>query len=180
MSLKVAASGKLKIALTVLMLWLVCSVTAFYNLFWSHYGTFDPQGDWHQSPSPQLSPDQISRLFQSKAEWQGILITDPDCQCSSFAKEHLQRLQTRHPLIEISTLELNDLTQLQATFNLKVVASPLFILFKDQQLLYAGPLATDRLCSDNASILDGIITGATVLPGLWLNGESTACRCLAP
>lgn len=162
------------------MLWLVCSVAAFYSLFWSHYGTFDPQGDWHQSPSPQLSPDQVSRLFQNEAEWQGVLITDPDCQCSSFAKEHLQRLQKRHSSVEITIIDLNDLETLQKTLDLKVVASPLFILFKNQQLLYAGPLATDRLCSDNASILDGIISGTTVLPGLWLNGESTACRCLSP
>jgi hypothetical protein len=74
---------------------------------------------------------------------------------------------------------VSELTLQQATeLGLKVVATPLLLLFQHNQLTYAGPLATDLLCSDNASVLDGIVAGTTHLPGLWLNGESTACRCI--
>jgi hypothetical protein len=48
-----------------------------------------------------------------------------------------------------------------------------------QQLLYTGPLATDLLCGDKASFLDSVIHSTTLLPGFWLNGEGSACRCIA-
>lgn len=97
------------------------------------------------------------------------------CSCSSFAKEHLQRLQQRQPDLTGKELELADATAL----GIDIIATPMLLLFQNQQLLYAGPLATDFMCSDNASVLEGIISGLTVLPGFWLNGESTACRCRA-
>jgi hypothetical protein len=168
----------MQIAMTVLIIWLVCSVVAFYQLFWTHYGTFDPHDDWPQHPSPQLPLGQVKSLFLSDTEWQGVLISDRNCQCTSFAKEHLQRLQQRYKTVEFKEIELLDVEQLEATFDLKIVATPLFILFKNKQLVYAGPLATDLVCSDQASILEGIIQGTTQLPGIWLNSESTACRCL--
>lgn len=69
-----------------------------------------------------------------------------------------------------------ELTEAKA-LGFEVMAAPLLLLFQNQQLIYAGPVATDLLCSDNASLLDGIVSGTTLLPGFWLNGESTACRC---
>ncbi len=105
--------------------------------------------------------------------WQAVLITDSRCSCSSFAKDHLRRTQQRQPHLAVKMLELTEAKAL----GFKVIAAPLLLLFQNQQLIYAGPVATDLLCSDNASLLDGIVSGTTLLPGFWLNGESTACRC---
>jgi len=82
-------------------------------------------------------------------------------------------MQQRQPDLIVKELELDE----AKAQGLDIIAAPLLLLFQNQQLLYAGPLATDLTCSDNASLLDGIVSGTTQLPGFWLNGESTACRC---
>ncbi len=165
---------RVKVALAVLLLWIAGSAAAFYWFFLGHYGVFDQQGLWQQQPvQPQQVQVQLRPLLTSEP-WQAVLITDPQCSCSSFAKEHLLRIQQRQPGLNVQQLELAE----ARAFGLDIPAAPLLLLFQHQQLIYAGPLATDLLCSDNASLLDGIISGTTQLPGFWLNGESTACRCL--
>ncbi len=165
---------KVKFAVVVLVLWLTSSAAAFYWFFLSHYGVFDEQRLWQQTPLlPQRVQLQLADKLEPNQLWQAVLVTDTNCSCSSFAKEHLQRLQQRQPELQVTELSLSDAEQL----GLNIVATPLLLLFQNQQLLYTGPLATDLLCSDNASLLDGIISGRSLLPGFWLNGESTACRC---
>lgn len=170
-------SGKLKAAILLVLLWLAGSAAAFYWFFLSHYGVFDQQSQWRQHPLvPQQVQHMLNQYLESHSKWQAILITDSDCSCSSFAKDHLSRMQQRQP-----DLAIQPLSQTQAEkLGLNIIAAPLLLLFQHKQLIYAGPLATDLLCSDNASVLDSIINGATLLPGFWLNGESTACRCPTP
>jgi len=167
-------TGRVKAAVVLLMLWIAGSAAAFYWFFLGHYGVFDEQGLWQQQP---LLPAQVQRKLKQQlvpdAIWQAVLITDSNCNCSSFAKEHLQRIQQRQPDLIVKELGLAEAKEL----GLDIIAAPLLLLFQNQQLLYAGPLATDLMCSDNASLLDGMISGTTQLPGFWLNGESTACRC---
>lgn len=167
-------NGKVKAAVVLLALWIAGSAAAFYWFFLGHYGVFDQQGLWQQQP---LLPVQVQHKLKQQlvpdAIWQAVLITDSNCNCSSFAKEHLLRMQQRQPDLAIKELGLVEAKAL----GLDIIAAPLLLLFQNQQLLYAGPLATDLMCSDNASLLDGIINGTTRLPGFWLNGESSACRC---
>ncbi len=170
---------RLKAAVALLMLWIAGSAAAFYWFFLGHYGVFDQQGLWQQQPLlPQQVQHKLSHQLLPNHRWQAVLITDSSCNCSSFAKEHLQRIQQRQPDLIVKELELDEAKALGLTLGLDIIAAPLLLLFQNQQLLYAGPLATDLLCSDNASLLDGIVSGTTQLPGFWLNGESTACRCL--
>jgi Domain of unknown function (DUF6436) len=171
-------NGKVKAAVVLLALWIAGSAAAFYWFFLGHYDVFDQQGVWQQQP---LLPKQVqiklnNQLLPDRL-WQAVLITDPNCSCSSFATEHLLRMQQRQPDLIVQELELDEAKALGLTLGLDIIAVPLLLLFQNQQLLYAGPLATDLMCSDNASLLDGIINGTTRLPGFWLNGESTACRC---
>jgi hypothetical protein len=168
-------TGKTKAAVLLLLLWIAGSAAAFYWFFFSHYGVFDATGQWQQQPlQPALVQQNLQALLKSEPQWQAVLITDAACSCSSFAQEHLQRTQQRQPHLAITELDLSSARQLGLT----IVATPLLLLFHQQQLLYAGPLATDLLCSDNASLLDGMVSGSSRLPGFWLNGESTACRCI--
>jgi hypothetical protein len=166
---------KTKAAVALLAVWIAGSAGAFYWFFLGHYGVFDENLLWQQRPLvPEQVQSQLRHQLQPDSRWQAVLISDPQCSCSSFAKEHLLRLQQRQP-----NLLVTELTTAQAqSLGLEVIAAPLLLLFRQQHLLYAGPLATDLMCSDNASLLDGIVAGNTVLPGFWLNGESTACRCL--
>ena len=170
---------RVKAAVVLLMLWIAGSAAAFYWFFLGHYGVFDEQGLWQQQP---LLPVQVQYKLKQHlvpdAIWQAVLITDSNCNCSSFATEHLLRMQQRQPDLIVKELELDEAKALGLTLGLDIIAAPLLLLFQNQQLLYAGPLATDLMCSDNASLLDGMINGTTQLPGFWLNGESTACRCL--
>lgn len=165
---------RVKAAVVLLMLWIAGSAAAFYWFFLGHYGVFDQQGLWQQQPLlPQQVQIKLRHQLLPDHLWQAVLITDSNCNCSSFAKEHLLRMQQRQPNLAIKELGLSEAKAL----GLDIIATPLLLLFQHQQLLYAGPLATDLMCSDNASLLDGIINGTTQLPGFWLNGESTACRC---
>jgi hypothetical protein len=167
---------RVKAAIALLLLWLAGSAAAFYWFFLGHYGVFDEQSEWqHQPLLPAQVQSKLNRQLSPNHLWQAVLITDSHCSCSSFAKEHLQRMQQRQPDLVVKELELAEATAL----GIDIIATPLLLLFQNQQLLYAGPLATDFMCSDKASVLEGIISGLTVLPGFWLNGESTACRCRA-
>ncbi len=166
---------RVKAALVLLLLWIAGSAAAFYWFFLVHFGVFDEKGLWQQKPlQPVQVQAQFSQLLRTEAAWQAVLITDSGCSCSSFASDHLRRLQQRQTGLSVQEL---DLSQAQA-LGLDLIATPLLLLFQHQQLWYAGPLATDLLCSDNASLLEGLIRGSTQLPGFWLNGESTACRCV--
>lgn len=166
---------QVKATVVLLTLWITGSAAAFYWFFLGHYGVFDEQGVWQQQ---QLILEQVQHQLKQQlvqgTSWQAVLITDSDCSCSSFAKEHLLRMQQRQSNLSVKKLELSEAKAL----GLNVFAAPLLLLFQNQQLVYAGPLATDLMCSDNSSVLDGIINGTTQLHGLWLNGESTACRCV--
>ncbi|MBY0417502.1 MAG: hypothetical protein K2W88_05505 [Pararheinheimera sp.] len=167
---------RVKAAVVLLTIWIAGSAAAFYWFFLSHYGVFDKQAVWQQQPlQPQQVQHKLKQQLLQDASWQAVLITDANCSCSSFAKEHLLRMQQRQPDLAVKELKLAEAKVL----GLDIIATPLLLLFHSQQLLYAGPLATDLMCSDNASLLDGIVSGTTQLPGFWLNGESTACRCLA-
>lgn len=168
-------SWKIKAAVTILLLWIAGSAFAFYWFFLGHYGLFDQDLRWQKQPlSAAQVQSQLSLQLVPDSKWQAVLITDPHCSCSSFARDHLLRLQQRQPGLVITELTVTA----AQTLGLQIIAAPMLLLFQHQQLLYAGPLATDLMCSDNASLLDGIVAGSTVLPGFWLNGETTACRCL--
>lgn len=169
--------GKTQAALALLLLWIAGSAAAFYWFFLSHYGVFDVAGKWQQQPlQPTFVQQTFNHLLKPDQQWQAILITEESCSCSSFAKDHLQRMLQRLPNLIATNIDLQTAEQ----SGLTIVATPLLLLFERQQLLYAGPLATDMLCSDNASLLEGILSGTSTLPGFWLNGESTACRCPQP
>ncbi len=166
---------RVKAAVVLLMLWIAGSAAAFYWFFLAHYGVFDEQGLWQQQPLlPAQVQHQLKQQLVHDISWQAVLVTDSDCNCSSFAKEHLLRMQQRQPNLAVKKLGLSEAKAL----GLKVFAAPLLLLFQNQQLVYAGPLATDLMCSDNSSVLDDIVNGTTQLPGFWLNAESTACRCV--
>jgi hypothetical protein len=168
------STKKVKAAVVLLVLWIAGSAAAFYWFFLGHYGVFDEQGLWQQQPLlPAQVQNKLHQQLQPDRLWQAVLISDSRCSCSSFAKDHLRRTQQRQPHLAVKMLELTEAKAL----GFEVMAAPLLLLFQNQQLIYAGPVATDLLCSDNASLLDGIVSGTTLLPGFWLNGESTACRC---
>ncbi len=166
---------RVKAAALLLVMWIAGSATVFYWYFIRVYGVFDQQGLWEQQPLLQQKVQlHLIQQMEPVRDWQAVLITDLDCICNSFAKEHLLRLRQRHPNLAITEMQITD-TRL---IGLNLVATPLLMLFHQQKLVYAGPLASDFMCSDNNSVFDGIISGTTLLPGFWLNGGSTACRCV--
>ncbi|WP_337879793.1 DUF6436 domain-containing protein [Rheinheimera sp.] len=157
----------------MLLLWMGCSAAGLYYFFASHYGVFDPTGQWQQQPWPELDIRQLQLGPVAATEWHGVLIADENCSCSSFAREHSKRLAEQQPNLQIIELPLS-----QAQQQLTLMATPVFLLFRQQRLVYAGPLATDLLCSEQQSLISSLLTPEQRLPGLWLNGESSACRCL--
>jgi hypothetical protein len=137
---------RVKAAVVLLMLWIAGSAAAFYWFFLGHYGVFDQQGLWQQQPLlPQQVQIKLSHQLLPDHLWQAVLITDSNCNCSSFAKEHLLRMQQRQPDLIVQELELDEAKALGLTLGLDIIAAPLLLLFQNQQLLYAGPLATDLM-----------------------------------
>lgn len=168
-------SGKTFWASVVLVLWLVASAAGFYYFFASHYGMFDPTGQWQQQPWPELDVQQLGLTPNADSEWQGLLIADDSCSCSSFARAHSKALAEQQANLTITELPLR-----QAQQHLRLFATPVFLLFRHQRLVYAGPLATDLLCSEQQSLISALLSAKQQLPGVWLNGESSACRCSLP
>ncbi len=100
---------RVKAAVVLLMLWIAGSAAAFYWFFLGHYGVFDQQGLWQQQPLlPQQVQHKLSHQLLPDHLWQAVLITDSNCNCSSFAKEHLLRMQQRQPNLAIKELGLSE------------------------------------------------------------------------
>lgn len=157
----------------MLIAWLILSAFLLHRFGFAHYGLFDAEQRWHFD-SPGLA---VSALHITPEQgFQVVHVLDDNCGCSRFAAAHakvfagiaapLAKQQWYRSAAEVAA----------AGFTLPAV--PAVLLFEQGQLVYAGPYASGPLCSVRDSFLVQVLSGQVHLAGLWLNGESNACRCL--
>ncbi len=165
---------KVWLAVVVFLSWLILSSVALFYFGNQHYGQFDPklQNNWLNSRSFQLH--QLGLAVMPGI--QVVHVQQANCICNSRAKLHITQFEEKYLLAAQAQTQLTYDQVLQA--GLTLPATPAVLVFQHGELIYAGPYATGPLCSVSASIIAPIITKAVTLPGLWLNGEAKACRCL--
>ena len=160
---------------SLLLLWLLTSVVVMFRFGQSEYGEFDPDLQLKQHPQ-QFSA--LSLLGNAEPGATVLIhVQDPNCRCTRLANQHLQALAAQLatlPSLYQRTFHPAELTAL----GIAVPATPMLIVIRNQQLVYSGPYASGPNCSVDDSLLAEIIAQKMHMPGVWLNSETAACRCL--
>ncbi len=168
----VSVKFKVRLALLVMTLWITGSLWLLWSYSTPEFGTFDPE---------QRLP-RLSEHLASKPAWLGaasnpsqlVLITQDTCSCRQDAMSHVTRLQQQSQ-VELTVL---DLSALPAELQQHIPATPLLLWWQGSRLSYAGPAATGPWCSFDTDIVLPLLQGTMQLPGVWLNGQTSSCRCL--
>ncbi|MDX3773534.1 DUF6436 domain-containing protein [Chromatiaceae bacterium AAb-1] len=180
---------KQQIALAVFLIWIAVTSYFLYDTVWGNYGLFDEKRQWATVAALNLTPQDIQ--LETSAGLQLVHVFSAGCSCNRYTAAHIAELTSA---LTADTLTADSLTadslttdNLQAVISvetlaaagLAVPATPMALIFEHGRLIYAGPYATGPLCSVDNSLLADILSGRQILAGLWLNGETKACRCIA-
>lgn len=160
-------------ALLLFIAWLLFSSVLLYRFGFAHYGTFDEKQLW-RFDSTGITLSQLA--IPEVSGWQVVHVLDSNCGCSRLAQSHAGMFRELYELPASQQLYRTAAELAAAGFVLPAV--PAVLLFDQGKLVYAGPYASGPLCSTNNSFITSLISRQTQLEGLWLNGESKACRCL--
>lgn len=161
-------------AILLFLLWISATSYFLYDTVWGNYGVFDNQQQWETVSVTELTPGALALPVINGIQLVHVL--DEDCQCNRFTEEHIRSLGKM--LTEPEAQAQVSVSALQ-TAGFVVPATPMALIFEHGKLIYAGPYATGPLCSVDDSLLADILSGHKILTGLWLNGETKACRCIA-
>lgn len=164
----------------LLLLWLGSALMTLAWLQQRHQGVFDPQrqlqhlpqhwSDWQfiggMAPNSQRTSAKTDKIV--------LLISDDACDCQRTSKTQLSALlqQSDFQLVEVNSAEVRQA-------GIVVPAVPLLLIFAGQQLRYAGPVSTGQFCGVSDNLLLPLLQQPQLLPAVWLNSESSACRCIA-
>lgn len=163
----------------LLLLWLGCALATLAWLHQRQQGEFDPERQLQQLPQHwshwQGMVGKVSSVQSTRAQSGKILllITDETCDCQRTTKTQLAALMQQS---EVELFELNSTELRQA--GILVPAVPLLLFFDGQQLRYAGPISAGQFCGAPDNLLLPLLQQPQLLPGLWLNSEASACRCV--
>ncbi|KKO46040.1 hypothetical protein WG68_06670 [Arsukibacterium ikkense] len=155
-------------------IWLMLSSIGLYYFGNQHYGQFAGETNWQLPPAAAFNLSALGIL--PKTGIQVIHAQQDNCICNNRAKQHIALFTTDYGVPAQAQLHVKPAQLMQAGFALP--ASPAVLIFDSGQLIYAGPYATGPLCSVADSIMAPVLLQKVQLPGLWLNGEAKACRCL--
>ncbi|MCC5451233.1 DUF6436 domain-containing protein [Rheinheimera sp. UJ51] len=154
--------------------WIAIASIGLYLFGQQYYGLFDQTGVWQRQTSAAFA---IERLGIAPAnDKQVVHVTQTGCVCNRLAAEHRDLFTHSYQITANRQFQFSA-EQLQAA-GFSLPAAPAVLIFEQGQLIYAGPYATGPLCSVDDSLIAPILRNTLQLPGLWLNGEVKACRCL--
>lgn len=171
--LVLSARQRLWAAIGLFSTWLIITSILLYRFGFAHYGTFDAEQQWHYG-TPAITLPQLN--IPVEQGWQVVHVLDKHCGCSRFARSHVELFADNYQVPSSRQHYLS--AEIIAKAGLTIPAVPAVLLFDNGQLMYAGPYASGPLCSTNDSFLTSLLSRQVALNGLWLNGESKACRCL--
>jgi len=164
---------KLPLALLLFVSWIVVSSVLLFYLGNRHYGTFAAELPW-QTGSVSLQDLAIS----ATEPLQLVHVFDEHCVCNTRARAHIRKLNINQTFAGTAQHFLSPAKLLAHGFSLP--ATPAVLIFFNGELKYAGPYASGVMCAVDDSLIVPILKQELMLPGLWLNGDTTACRCPIP
>jgi len=164
------APAKLRWALALFLVWVVVSGFMLFHTGGRHFGVFAESDNW-----TPVSLDAVSYGLSQKTGFQLIHVFEDGCACNSRAEKHIHKLASEAGL-HVQEQRFVAPEQIAAD-GLQLPATPAVLIFKAGKMIYAGPYASDVSCSVDNSLVLPILKQQVILPGLWLNGESNACRC---
>lgn len=152
------------------LVWVVASTCMLFYAGGRYYGVFSESDSWHP-----VSLDAAAFGLSQTSGFQLIHVFEDGCACNGRAQQHIRQLASE---AGFTLIEQRFVTPEQIVDSgLLVPATPAVLIFDAGKLIYAGPYASDPSCSVENSLILPILTQQVMLPGLWLNGESNACRC---
>lgn len=163
------------LALALIVIWLGASTFAMYWFTFSDYGEFDPQQEW-LGATPSITLSQLGVAATPDSDMHIVHVQEQGCSCNRYVNNHIDILSAQSTLAEREQHWMS--AQQVEHAGLRVPATPMALIFQNNQLLYAGPYATGPFCAVNDSLITDILTGTTKLAGGWLNGLVKSCRCL--
>lgn len=161
---------KLQLSFVLFVSWIaISSILLFYSGN-RHFGSFASDLPWQ---AEALSFQDLG--FTATGPVQLVHVFDEHCVCNTKALAHIDKLNNNNSLVGVGQHFITPATLSLSDFMLP--ATPAVLIFIDGQLKYAGPYASGVMCSVDESLIMPILKQQVILPGLWLNGESTTCRC---
>lgn len=160
--------------LPLFVVWVVLASAGLFYFGNQHYGQFGGDSDWQQSVVTEFNLTELN--VDVSPGIQVVHVQQPNCICNSRVEEHIALFAGDYQVPEPAQYrrQLADI----AAAGFVLPASPAVLIFNNGHLIYAGPYATGPLCSVADSLIAPILRQEIRLPGLWLNGEAKACRCL--
>ena len=152
------------------LVWVVVATSMLFYTGGRYYGVFSDANNWHPE-----SVDASAFGLQQKSGFQIIHVFDDGCACNARAERHIRQINNETGFIMAEQRFVSP-DQI-ADSGLVLPATPAVLIFDAGKLIYAGPYASDPSCSVENSLILPILKQQVMLPGLWLNGESNACRC---
>lgn len=160
--------------LPLFIVWVVAASAGLYYFGNQHYGQFSGDTDWRNSAAADFNLSALN--VDVSPGIQVVHVQQPTCICNSRAEDHIALFASDYQ-VPVSAQYRRQLADI-AVAGFVLPASPAVLIFNNGRLVYAGPYATGPLCSVSDSLIAPILLKKVRLPGLWLNGEAKACRCL--
>ena len=160
----------MQLALLLFSVWVVVVSAALFYLGQRHYGVFAPDSKW------QSNTFNVSALgLSATSGFQLLHVFADGCVCNARARAHIRQLDILQVPKGVQQHFFRPAEISAAGFTLP--ATPAVLIFLQGKLLYAGPYASGPLCALDDSLIAPILKDKVILPGLWLNAETSACRC---
>ncbi|GAB2930071.1 hypothetical protein GCM10027181_31290 [Rheinheimera gaetbuli] len=160
----------MQLALLLFGGWIILMSALLFYLGQRHYGVFAPDKVWHST-----TIEAAAFGLTAASGFQILHVFADGCVCNARAKAHIRQLNTLQIPEDVEQHFFSPADTASAGFTLP--ATPAVLIFFQGKLLYAGPYASGPLCAVDDSLITPILKQQVILPGLWLNAETSACRC---
>ena len=160
---------RLQLALLLFGGWIILASAVLFYLGQRHYGVFAPDGQWYNTT------DAVAFGLPVASGFQLLHVFAEGCVCNARARQHIRQLDKQLLSEQVEQYFFSSDQIVSAGVTLP--ATPAVLIFSQGKLIYAGPYASGPLCALDDSLIVPILQQQVILPGLWLNAETRACRC---
>lgn len=174
----VTPSGKYKLAVVLLALWLVAIAGAFW---WFQFRNISAYSEYWASFDGQHLLDQIVAVPEGKPLV--LHFVDPQCPCSRFSVPHIAELETRYQnqvkFVDVHTAKHYKAAATDALPLRSVPAGPAVAIWdRNGRLAYFGPYSGGAVCGQGTDFVAATLAALAIGKNpQWINHEAVGCFC---